>query len=506
MQRFKHWFASRRDSIERSDLSRSRWLGSRSGEATLFDLTEDWNLTFALLDDTRAWRERAVHEIVLRDSDHVNASTAYQIRLPLELIRDFEPTVNPGDRTRLLLPFTIRPKHLLLNVDFAGLKGEPAALLLRQAASELQAAYLAHVDGRPLGDQPVGGALWVGVSAYTASAWREHRARFRPQVGHRLRAGWYDLWRRQALAAYLNADLELGIEPGHVAQWLGETEAARLALVEALGEGEDPESSSECILLAIPFMPIRPARIEDIAILVHEFCAAVDSMNAQARRLLAEYGRRWEAILETVVPVGQACSIKLTEQRPWIGAPSPILRQELALGDATTTHVEIRAADHGVVLDRPRLVDLVGRRVGFALADEVRETPDAVAIYAADAPGRYFARVSVRARVRLGHRLLIMWLLVLIVAAGGVVLALPANDDLVESLALLIFPLTLAGAVVLSREATSLAERLLRRWRLGLVVAIASIWLLTLGRLLLHADVWWAESVWTRVVGLAGLF
>ena len=96
MQRFKHWFASRRDSIERSDLSRSRWLGSRSGEATLFDLTEDWNLTFALLDDTRAWRERAVHEIVLRDSDHVNASTAYQIRLPLELIRDFEPTVNPG--------------------------------------------------------------------------------------------------------------------------------------------------------------------------------------------------------------------------------------------------------------------------------------------------------------------------------------------------------------------------------------------------------------------------
>ena len=79
------------------------------------------------LGQTRAWSERAVHEIVLRDSDHVDASTAYQIRLPVESIRDFEPTVKPGDRVRLLLPFTVRPKHLLLNVDCAGMKIESAA-------------------------------------------------------------------------------------------------------------------------------------------------------------------------------------------------------------------------------------------------------------------------------------------------------------------------------------------------------------------------------------------
>ena len=505
MRRLIRWLIRNQD-IAEADPVRRNVLGSEGVPASVLDLTEEWDLTFALLDDTRTWRERAVHEIVLRDSDHVNAAVAYQIRLPLELVRDFAPTAQLGDRARILLPFAMRPKHLLLNVDFTGVKGEPATLLLREAASVLQAAYLAHVDGRPLGDQPVGGALWVGVSAYTVTAWREHQALIKPPSWRRLHPGWQDSWRIQALAAYLDADLELGIEPGHIEQWLQQTEAARLALIQALGEGEDSESSSECILLAIPFMPFRPARVEDVDILVGEFCAAVDSMNDRALRVLAEYGRRWEAVLETVVPVGQACSIKLTEQRPWIGAPSPILRQEFALGDATTTHVEIRAADHGVVLDQPQLVDLIGRRVGFALVDEVRETSDAVAIYAADEVGRHFVQVSLRARVRLGHRLLIMSLLALMVPTGVAVLALPDNDNLVESLALLIFPLTLAGTVVLTREATSLAERLLRRWRLGLIVAITSAWLLTLCRLLLYADVWWAEQAWSRVVDLAGLF
>ena len=42
-------------------------------EPALIDLSEEWSLTFELLDDTQAWRERAVHEILLRDSDHVDS-------------------------------------------------------------------------------------------------------------------------------------------------------------------------------------------------------------------------------------------------------------------------------------------------------------------------------------------------------------------------------------------------------------------------------------------------
>lgn len=473
------------------------------GPATV-DLTGRWDLTFALLDDTRVWRERAVHEIVLRDSDHVDAVTAYQVRLPLELLRRYDPAVMPGDQVRLLLPFAQKPKQLLLDVDFSGAKGEPAALLRRQIAAELQAQYLAHVDGRPLDEQPLGGALWEGMSAFTTSAWNEHLAKTKPHRWQMNLPGIRDEWRTDALVRYLNSDLALGVERDDVGRWLASIEDARLKLIEALGEGPDPQSSAECILLAIPFMSYRPNHIQDIDLLVDDFCSSVDAMDQRARRLLAEYGRRWEAILDTVVPVGQVCSIKLFEQRPWVGAPSAVLEQVLPIGDATTTHVEIRAADHAVEIGRPFISDVLGERTGVALADEIRETADAAAIYIPSAGERYMALIRTPVRVPLVHRLALMWTTVFIVAAAAVALALPEDENLVDTLALLIFPLTLAGAVVLTREATSLAERLLRRWRIGLVVLMTVLWMLALARVLLSADVSWAESACRNVGDLVG--
>lgn len=477
-------------------------LDMETREPNFIDLVDEWELTFALLDDTRAWRERAVHEIVLRDSDHVDASTAYQIRIPLDLVCQYEPETERGDLVRLLLPFTVRPNELLINADFRGVQGKPAVLLLRREIAEVQAMYLAHVDGRPLGDQPLGGSLWVGVSAYTNSAWREHRDNAKPQAWRRLWPGYQRVRRARALADYLNTYLELGIQPHRVTDWLHRTDKARATLIEALGEGEDPESSSECILLAIPFTPFRPDRIADIDILVDEFSAAVMDMDSKARQVLAEYGRRWEAIIDTVVPAGKSCSIKLFEQRPWIGAPSSILEQEIAFGDSATTHVEIRAADHEVEIDRPVITDLVGKDVDFAVADAVRKTADAVTIYASHPDRPYLARIRVRARLRRSHRHLAMGLLAVIVIAGVVAVVLPETTDLVNSLVLLTLPLTLAGTVVLARETTPLAERLLSRWRTSLAFGIIGLWLVALARLLLIADVAWAESAWSATKDL----
>ena len=154
-----------------------------------------------------------------------------------------------------------------------------------------------------------------------------------------------------------------------------------------------------------------------------------------------------------------------------------------------TTHIEIRAADHDVVLHQPRITELVDQREAVAVV-EARETQDAIAIYAAGSDERRFARVRVQARVRRGHQILVGWLLALMLAAGLVAIRLPSDDQLVESLALLTFPLTLAGAVVLWREATSLAERLLRPWRMFLVLGISWIWAIALARLLLRVDGW----------------
>ena len=407
-------------------------------EPPYLDLLGCRDLTFALLDSTRDWRQRAVHEVVLRDSGHVSASTAYQIRIPLDIVRAYAHGANEGDRIRLLLPFTVRSNQLLLNVDFAGNKGEPTALLLRREIAKLQAEYLAHVDGRSLDDPPPAYDLWEAVSSYTTFSWWEHLGRTKPPVWRRLRRRYRDSWRQRALVAYLNDWVDFKIKPCHVSDWLLRADAARRALVEALGEGEDPDSPAECILLAIPFMPVQTAGISDIDRIVDVFSSAVMEMDPRTRQVLAEYGRRWEVFLEAVVPIGQACTLKLSEQRPWVVAPSPTTRQavilfgkqfrvpvpswfrasstmkqEIPFGDAETTHVEIRAGDHRVVIDRPRMrvlewpriSDLDGTRVDFALADAIRETPDAIAIYASRPDRPYLARIIVRARVRWVHRL-----------------------------------------------------------------------------------------------------
>ena len=381
------------------------------------------------------------------------------------------------------------------------------------------------------------GDLWEAVSSYTTFSWWEHLGRTKPPAWRRLWPRYRDSWRIRALVAYLNGDLDFKIESRHVIDWLCRTNEARLALVDALGEGEDPESSAECILLAIPFMPVHLKGIADIDRIVNEFSSAVMAMNRRTRQVLAEYGRRWEVFLETVVPVGQACSIKLTEQRPWVVAPSPTrrqaiilfgkqcrvwvprwfrarstMKQEIPFRDAETTHVEMRAVGHSVVINRPRIRilqwprigDVAGDRVDYAVSDAIRETADAIAIYASSPDRPYIARIIVRARVRWVHRLLIVCLILLTTAAGLVIVVLPENPDLVASLALLVFPLTLAGAVALGREPTSLAERLLRPWRSGLLLGIVVLWSLTLLRLLSKAGIEFAESWWSVVKHLAG--
>ena len=375
------------------------------------------------------------------------------------------------------------------------------------------------------------------MSSYTTFSWWEHLGRTKPPAWRRLWPRYWDSWRQRALVAYLNDWVDFKIKPCHVSDWLLRIEDARVALVEALGEGEDSDSAAECILLAIPFMPVQIKGVADIDRRIDAFRSAVMEMDPRTRQVLAEYGRRWEVFLESVVPVGQACSLRLSEQRPWVVAPSPTTRQavillgrqfrvpiprwfrasstmkqEIPFGDAETTHVEIRAADHSVVIDRPRIQiiewprisNLDGTRVDFAVADAIRETPDAIAIYASTPDRPYIARIIVRARVRWVHRLLVMCLLLLTTAAAAVTVVLPESADLVASLALLVFPLTLAGTVALGRETTSLAERLLRSRRIGLLLSILVLWSLALLRLLSKAGVEFAESWWYAVKHLAG--
>lgn len=454
----------------------------------MYDLTNESGLTFALLDDMRAWRQRAVIELELSDSDHVSVESTYQMRIPLSLIRRFQQGVNLGDPVRLVLPFMVRPKgELLLDVNVVGPGRSSAFILLRQDAAKIQTAYLAHLS-ESTGDMKGRiSNLLAGICAYTSDAW-ERTLEGRPQS----RLGWQRKRRRvgqeKILAGYLQTDLGFNIQPSDILKCLEVLEEPRLKLVEALGEGEVQDSASECMLLAIPFMADPPRNLAELHQLAESFQEAVHNLSDDGLTVLAEYGRRWEMFIDTVVPAGQLCSVKLSERRPWPNAPSRVMSQEVAFGDAATSHVEIRAADHGVVIRKPKIYDLAEKKSGFEVVDATRVTADAVAFYASNDDRPYRAKISVEVWPRRFSRLLVNWLLVLIVLAGVAVARMTGGNDLVDALALMAFPLTLAGAVVLARETTPLAERLLRRSRYRLGLFISGLWVVILVRMLLSAD------------------
>lgn len=500
--------------------------GARDEEQVVFDLTDVWELTFDLLSDPLEWRERHVTEIVLRDSDSVDHSSSYQAYLSAESVRKHEPSVEIGDYVRLFLPLTVRPKQLLFNPSFTGPEGAKASLLRRDDISQIQAGYMAHLNMAARFSRPASSSILLGISAYTRSNWWAHKQRTKPPPWKRIRRTGRDAWRIKALVSYLNDDLDsINVEYRHVAEWVHKLEPARKSLVAALGEGEDEGSSSECILLAIPFMSLKPTSETAIDLLVDDFAAVIEAMPQQERRIVAEYGRRWHAIVETVMPVGKICTISMSEQRQLEGATSgtfawrPIaeplrsisgrypkwgllfrsfgleplgelarleMTQEIPFRDARSTHVEIRASDHSIEIDGLRMIDFEGQSIGAV--DEVRETVGASAVYASDLDRPDYALVRVGVQASKDYRHLFSRLFYpLFLLAWITLILLPEGDYFVDALVLLTLPLTLASAFVLTREPTSLAQRLVRPYRIILVLAIVGLWAYTVARLLNYA-------------------
>lgn len=496
------------DGASASDDSRE----AGSGEPRLFDLADNTELTLDLLEDTSEWRERLVCKVVLRDSDHIDFSTGYQIVLPVEMARKHEQGIRAGDRIRLFLPFALRPKQLLLDVDFTGHRGSHAALLLRDKIADIQAQHMFRLNGTAFDEESIDYSIFVGISGFLLSGWRDKVRRVEASKLEQRRPRWLykkipeswhsavlermykkgeidqDSVRVEALVAYLNGDIgQAEIAADDVSRWLGRLEPARRRLVDTLGEGEHGDSCSECVLLAMPFMRRAPKDKGQIDDLVDYYVGLVGNMGQTALKVLGEYGRRWQAIIHTELPVGVPCTVKLSERRPWHGRSRSFLEQEIAFGDAMTTHIEVKAADHGVEINEPLVKDFSGKEVGFL--DEMRRTSDSVAIYASDRRRPNNALISLRLRVSTGYQILLLWIFYPLIAfALWTALRLPRIPDFADSLALLVFPLSLVGAFVVARATTSLAERLIQPWRILMGAGIVTVWVAIVVRLILYAE------------------
>lgn len=442
---------------------------------SVVDLTTTSEFTFTLLDDTWAWRQRLVEELVIGSTWHATVSSGYQVELPSELL---PASVDDKVRAvRVLLPLTTRSKRPLLGFHIRTSDGHSGHLLLRLSIAAIQAEYLARLRDVEGGERDVEeglpNALLEAISLFTPDVYRE-----------------FDLdgeWAPENAAAYLSAALGFSISGEEVKPLCELQSRAGSQLAAALQEPEDPFSSSERVLLAMPRMDPLPKSMSEVSNLVQAYVEAVDRAaqrsNSAMLVALAEYGRRWEVLVETILPLRGPTTITIIEDRP-LDLERRTTTQLVSLGDARSAHAQFRITDPAVELGDFSVTDVFGKEIGVPYIEAVRETPEALALYSADPERPYYVEVQLRLRPTLEVRV-VSWSLATLVLVATIVAGTFGGPALNSVLSLVAVPTTFAVALLLVREETSLAARLQRLPRLGLLATVAGLWLVVFGRLLL---------------------
>lgn len=448
------------------------------------DLSESSDFVLGLLDDTRAWRQRVVEELTFDSGVHVRASTAMQIDFPPDLLRH-HIDLSTSRCANMLLPIGTRWKHPILGLSIVGHGGAPVHLVTRASIAALEGLYLELLAA----SSPVAADLEPRLSG----ALLEAICVFSPDL---FRAFLVDAVRQArpdpmetALARYLRSGFgdQLAIDESDVRTWRSRRSEVGQVLTRHLGEQRSVVSSSEEVLLAVPAIDPRPASKEQVTQIVEDYADAVLAADAAGDdallSVLAEYGRRYELIVETEVPLLEPATITVSENRP-LNLRFGRSRQRFALGEGQSAHLEARVADPNVTFGGFDTTQLSGRPARIGPLESARYTAESVSLYSSEPDRPYYIDVVLRLRPRWHLRLTSYVLIALNVAAAAAALTLGTGGDLEARLAFLVVPTTLAATFALVREQTALSIRLLQLSRAGLLVSILALWSIALVQIL----------------------
>jgi hypothetical protein len=454
------------------------------GSVPCVDLTTSSDFTLALLDDTLAWRHRMRKELEFGSGDHVRVTTRYHVQFPRLLLHDFVRSAR-AEWARVLLPLTTRNKAMLLRLRVHGPEGAPAHRLARKSSAAIQAEYLRRLAlTSPAGDD---------VKSVMRSRLLEAICVFMPDMVKKLTNS--DADGPVTLASYLTSGLGFDVAVDRVRRWWTPAKEAGQILTDALDEPPEPFSSSEMVLLALPRMDPLPRTLEEIDDLVERYLAGLraarDAGDRSFLMALADYGRRYEIIVDTRVPLDEPATLALVEDRELHLSPAGWTMQEVTFGDARSSHIEAHTTDHTVQITQFDVRDVHDQPLAPAWIEGLHWTSEALQLYSSE-PGRpYYIRL--RLRFQAARSLQATGLMLAGITAVAAVIGLVTGEEqLISVLALLAVPTTLAAALALVRDQTALAARALARVRLVIEVAIGLLWVVVLVRTALStADPGW---------------
>lgn len=425
------------------------------------DLSADTALTTDLIAGPLDWRVRIV--------EHVEVDTATSCRrrrslhcLPLRSILppNAAQLAAGADTALVVLNVASVPRGALLDLDVSGPDGSPAFLLPRAEIASREADYLraAALDADLPDFNDRFRRLLEAVLGLTGTAWELNT----PE----------DLSARAR--DYLEDGLGLRVPNGSVQRWLelDKQAAERLA---PFAEPEAGLSPTEHPLLGLPSfassLDLDSAHWEDsIDQALSEYLRLIEAAtlglqrdtNSLAQELLvalADYGRNYDMLVATTVPLDRPFLIKYSERRTlsWRHNSS---RQDLVISDALSNHVVLSVEDPNVRI-RSVTATTAGQDTLAFGAFTTRQSEQTYAVYAHD-PDRDY-------RIALNFTLAPLRRLQFVIYTTTVLLLLLAAAVAVEhphklsDLALIIGPSALAASVLLNREPSTLGSHLRRR-------------------------------------------
>lgn len=477
---------------------------------TYLDLAADERMPLALLSD-QSWKQRLVERMELGWADRVTIESRYQLVLSPEVVVEATGDLIGPDRpayVRTLLPLFTRPKTPFVDLRFAADKCPHPHLVPRGPTAQIQTAFVAEQRYHSPANRD---ALQIGLSDELLLAICTAIPRFADSY---LALEQYQEQPVQAIAQYLSEGLGWKVDSDFVRRPLEVAQEAGALLSIALNEEPDPLSASENVLLALPFLEKRPTSPVELFQIVKAYRRALqaisDVQDQALLSLVAEYGRRWEVLLDTTVPINEPFTLGVRQDFPLRLSKKfrnpAALTQRLNPGQASSYHLQVRANDQSIRLgEKYELREVVhpslgpGRLIGVPLIDGDMLQDETLVVYTADPQIPYTVDLVlplIPARDVAIPLSVTKWL-----TASAIVTALLVDGgrDLLSGLAIILIPITFVAAFVLTREQSSLASLLQSRARTWLAVAVALLWAMASARTMIILGADFVPDVASRV-------
>lgn len=376
------------------------------------------------------------------------------------------------------------PKAALLEFDVTGPDGAPAHFVSRFETSNRQVDFLrllAQSSGVPVPQEVLG--LLFGSSLFTPGMLDGAKLAYAKQPDQ--------------LAYALRLAYDRPFKAAQVFAWQEQCAAAGRGLAEVLGAPPSLESSSENPLLALLDGPDPDLTDDDITDKLASYVAwqkdLADADATNALLWLSVFGRRYVALIDTVIDPDRPAPLKMSERRQLPlesrvgyrrGVPtSRRFRCQIHVEthEARSYHLRIRSEDDSVSLfDVPVLQAEDGEVFGANYLDGTAYGSDGYALYSSDPerPGHVVMTIPLRLSGDVRRSLTLVYFLAF-AAAAFALLPVELNES---AIGLLTLPATFSATVLLVRERTTLSARLLRDYKWALVLAVIVLWAVSLAR------------------------